>query len=167
MVYIYILKLEQNKYYIGKTNNPSYRIQNHDNGNGSFWTRKYKPINIEKIIPDCDDYDEDKYVIQYMDKYGISNVRGGSFSQFILPSTTVDIIKTMCKGATNKCFKCGETGHFIKECINDPEHVPLTIDTNTKKTIKKSNAKKSANNEKTNIFYSALIYTLECCGCLK
>ena len=79
MVYIYALKLEQNKYYIGKTNTPHFRIENHFNSNGSEWTKMYKPLSILEIKPNCDDYDEDKITRQYMDKYGVENVRGGSF----------------------------------------------------------------------------------------
>jgi len=79
MVYIYVLKLQENKYYVGKTNNPSVRIENHLNGNGSSWTKIYKPLKVVDMIPNCDDYDEDKYTQIYMDKYGIDNVRGGSF----------------------------------------------------------------------------------------
>jgi predicted GIY-YIG superfamily endonuclease len=56
MVYIYILQLEQGKYYIGKTSNPQFRIESHFNLNGSAWTRKYKPIKLIKLIPNCDDY---------------------------------------------------------------------------------------------------------------
>ena len=41
MVYIYVLKLEQEKYYIGKTNNPEFRINDHFNNIGSEWTKKY------------------------------------------------------------------------------------------------------------------------------
>ncbi len=42
MVYIYVLKLENNKYYIGKTDNPEIRLNSHFNFNGSEWTKKYK-----------------------------------------------------------------------------------------------------------------------------
>jgi hypothetical protein len=84
MVYIYVLKLENNKYYIGKTETPKFRIENHFSSNGSEWTKLYKPIKIIEIIPDCDNYDEDKYTKIYMDKYGINNVRGGSYVQIEL-----------------------------------------------------------------------------------
>ena len=45
MVHIYILQLENNKYYIGKTNNPSFRINDHFTGKGSAWTSIHKPIS--------------------------------------------------------------------------------------------------------------------------
>ena len=56
MIYIYILQLEQNKYYVGKTGNPQFRLNNHITGSGSAWTKKYKPIKLIKLIPNCDDY---------------------------------------------------------------------------------------------------------------
>ena len=34
MVYIYILQLQQNKYYVGKTVNPNFRLEQHFNSNG-------------------------------------------------------------------------------------------------------------------------------------
>jgi len=84
MVFIYILLLELNKYYIGKTNNPDIRLDSHFNSNGSEWTKIYKPIKVYEIIPNCDSYDEDKYTLKYLEKEGIDNVRGGSFSQIKL-----------------------------------------------------------------------------------
>ena len=54
MVFIYIIELENNKYYIGKTSNPDFRINQHFNGDGSMWTRKYKPIRLYSLIPNCD-----------------------------------------------------------------------------------------------------------------
>jgi GIY-YIG catalytic domain len=79
MVYIYVLQLEHGKYYVGKTTQPNVRLDAHSQGAGSTWTKMHKPIKLLRLIPDCDDYDEDKYTRFYMDKYGIENVRGGSF----------------------------------------------------------------------------------------
>ena len=116
MVYIYVLELEQNKYYVGKTNNVNFRIQDHINNNGSSWTKKYKPIRVVEIINNCDDYDEDKYTRIYMDKFGIDNVRGGSYVTINLDYNTINQLKKMSISTNNKCFNCGKAGHFVKSC---------------------------------------------------
>ena len=39
-MFIYILELEEGKYYVGKTEDPTYRIESHFASNGSAWTKK-------------------------------------------------------------------------------------------------------------------------------
>lgn len=114
---IYILKLDQNKYYIGKTKHIDWRLDSHFDGDGSEWTKTYKPIYIIQIIPDCDVYDEDKYTIKYMEKHGVDNVRGGTFCQMKLDKNDILTIQKMIRGANDKCYKCNQSGHFANECI--------------------------------------------------
>jgi hypothetical protein len=116
MVYIYVLKLEKNKYYIGKTDNPNIRLNAHFKCNGSEWTKKYNPLEIIEIIPDCDKYDEDKYTKIYMDKYGIDNVRGGSYVKLELDTDTIKFLQKESIATNDKCFNCGMNGHFSKDC---------------------------------------------------
>ena len=86
---IYVLRLKGGKYYVGKTDNIIKRYQQHLNGSGSSWTKKYKPISVEQIISNASPYDEDKYTLEYMGKYGISNVRGGVYVTEALDSNEI------------------------------------------------------------------------------
>lgn len=117
MTCVYVLKLISNKYYVGKTNNPNFRLEQHFNSNGSNWTKKYKPIKIIEIINNCDDFDEDKYTLKYMGKFGIQNVRGGSFCETILNKNNILTITKMLDSSTDKCYICGKKNHFAKDCI--------------------------------------------------
>ncbi len=129
MVFIYVLELVGGKYYVGKTNNPNMRVSNHFEMSGSAWTRKYKPERIFALIPDCDNFDEDKYTLKYMEKYGINNVRGGSFCEIILPKEQISVIAKMISSSTDKCFVCGQPGHFASTCPGDPKSkVPILPD---------------------------------------
>jgi len=138
MVYIYVLKLQENKYYVGKTNNPSFRIENHLSGDGSSWTTIYKPLKLVELVPNCDDYDEDKYTQKYMDKYGVNNVRGGSFVSIELSKEEKSIIEKKTNGSNDKCFKCGMKGHFVNKCLTTIEDMEEYNKLNDKLTRKKS-----------------------------
>jgi len=122
MVSIYILRLLNNKFYVGKSMNPCKRIKEHFKNNGSVWTKKYKPIETIKIISDCDHYDEDKYTKIYMEKYGINNVRGGSFTSINLKKEEIIFIEKAIITANDRCFKCGSKGHFINNCPHKKEY---------------------------------------------
>jgi len=122
MVYIYVLECQNKKFYIGKTFNPSFRLQDHFNINGSAWTKKHKPIKLHELKPDQDDEDEDKITIQYMKKHGINNVRGGSFCQIKLNDENSATLNRMIKGTSDKCYNCGGD-HFINVCPNKNKKV--------------------------------------------
>ena len=121
MVFIYILLLEQQKYYVGKTNNPIFRLKDHfheGSKNGAAWTRKYQPLEVEKIIPNCDNFDEDKINKMYMKQHGIDNVRGGSYVKISLDEMQTLLLEKEIFTAENSCFHCGQKGHFIATCPN-------------------------------------------------
>jgi len=113
---IYILELKNHKYYVGKTNDIEKRYLEHMSGNGSLWTQIYKPIKIEKVISNASIYDEDRYIKEYMYKYGIDNVRGGTYDTFELDVVTRNYIQKELWRANDCCTQCGINGHFVKDC---------------------------------------------------
>ena len=58
MEHIYILKLGDGKYYIGKTKNVEKRWTEHITGNGSGWTKRYKPMSLIKTVVSTSYFDE-------------------------------------------------------------------------------------------------------------
>ena len=53
-----------------------------------------------------------------MSKYGVDNVRGGSFCQTTLSRENINAIERMISSSNDCCHFCGEKGHFIGRCSN-------------------------------------------------
>ena len=75
--YIYILRLEEDNYFIDKSKHVENRLRDHIKGIVCPVTKKYKPIGI-KVIGDCYPDELDLYIKKYMLKYGIGKIRGGN-----------------------------------------------------------------------------------------
>jgi predicted GIY-YIG superfamily endonuclease len=113
---IYVLRLEGGRYYVGKSEDISKRYKQHLGGSGSAWTRKYKPLSLVKTIENVSSFEEDKVTKEYMSKYGIDKVRGGSYVEIDLSDFQTESIKTEIWGAKDLCTQCGRSGHFVKNC---------------------------------------------------
>lgn len=117
-MYIYILKLRSNKYYIGKSNNVYRRYKQHCMGKGSIWTTKYKPVKIIEKIKLNNNYEEEMYTLKYMNKFGIDNVRGGSFCKIKITDDEKKLINRLINSMYNRCYLCNKSGHFVNDCPN-------------------------------------------------
>ena len=106
---IYVLKLEDDKYYVGFSKNVKTRIDQHFSGKGSYWTKIHKPIKVIKIYHNKDKGDEAIKTLKLMIKYGVQHVRGGPWSTY---NTPIDIQRHL----EDTCFKCGSDKHFAKHC---------------------------------------------------
>ena len=115
---IYVLKLQGGKYYVGKSTDVIGRYQQHLIGKGSAWTNKYKPISLLECKSDVSPFEEDKVVKEYMSKYGIENVRGGTYTQVTLDAVQMEALNREMRGGTDACHECGKKGHFAKYCPN-------------------------------------------------
>jgi predicted GIY-YIG superfamily endonuclease len=116
--YVYVLKLEDDRYYVGRTSNFMQRMKEHFTYGGSEYTKKYKPIKIVEVFEEKDTYDERDKTLEYMQKYGYEKVRGYAWCREVLlkfPKT-----KNKNKKTINK----------EKYCYNDEGIKKLYVDEN-------------------------------------
>ena len=118
MAYLYSLQLQNGKYYVGKSDDPDARYLAHKKGNGSTWTNIHRPIKILEIRELKGEHDETNTTKDLMKKYGIDNVRGGSYTQVVLDSATKAVLEREILGNTDKCYICAQSGHFANKCPN-------------------------------------------------
>jgi predicted GIY-YIG superfamily endonuclease len=113
---LYVLELEDGKYYVGKTTDLPKRIKEHASGDGSEWTWMYRPVKVLEQRPLKDAHDETNTTKDLMKKYGVDNVRGGAYCQIELPASHKSVLETEIRAASDACFKCGKSGHFASSC---------------------------------------------------
>jgi hypothetical protein len=68
------------------------------------------------VRPAASKFDEETLTLEFMEKHGINNVRGGSYVQIELPKEQVQEIERKLASVNNACFKCGQQGHTVAEC---------------------------------------------------
>lgn len=113
---LYVLQLEDGKYYVGKSNNVPNRYKQHKDGLGSAWTKKYRPVKILEVRSLKDEHDENNTTKDYMKRFGIENVRGGAYCQVDLLDSTIEHLELELNSSSDKCYTCGKPGHFARYC---------------------------------------------------
>ena len=87
IIYIYVLLLEGDRYYVGKSRWPDWRLWQHTHGKGAQWTRLHPTVKRVYRYPYyvVTEYDEDRLedrvTIETMKRHGWQNVRGGSWCE--------------------------------------------------------------------------------------
>ena len=74
--YIYVLKLIEDRYYVGRTGNILRRIEEHFTNNGAVYTKAYKPKKVIEVEEEKSSDDERLKTLEIMEKYGWEKVRG-------------------------------------------------------------------------------------------
>lgn len=99
--YIYVLRLVDDRYYIGRTGNILRRIEEHFTGVGSIYTMKYKPIKVIEVTEELSNQDERNKTLEVMSKYGWEKVRGACWC-----SLEINKPKEKYNDVYNKNNKC-------------------------------------------------------------
>jgi hypothetical protein len=115
MEWIYVLQLENGKYFIDCTDTVQYDIYMHIKGHAAVRTKKHKFVKVTHVFRGHR-IDLFKYILLFMDMYGMQAVRGGCF---LLENMTAENENTICNILSFKdysCFFCGLTTHLVNVC---------------------------------------------------
>ena len=122
MVAIYVLRLEQNKFYVGMSKRNIERIWEHIEGKGAAWTKKYPPCEGHEILyfeEGLNPSDENRKTIEMMKQFGIHNVRGGDYCRVKLPQIEVARLRKRINSLKVKSVKKSRresSGGFCIRC---------------------------------------------------
>ena len=79
---VYVLELEDLKFYIGSAKHLGKNLANQFIGKGIDWTRQFKPIRVRElhVVPDNENYLDlkERRRIEYKAQFGRDNVKGGN-----------------------------------------------------------------------------------------
>ena len=107
MEYIYVLKCQKDKYYIGKTYNVQIEYNQHLDGSYCDFTKEFKPCDIETIFELTEQINLEIVIAKYINKYNKKNI----FFQEI----DVKNIKKLLKIINIDCI-CGSKDHWLDSC---------------------------------------------------
>eukprot|EP00871_Galdieria_phlegrea_P005596 jgi/Galph1/6037/GphlegSOOS_G4684.1 len=114
--YVYILRLENNKWYIGSSSNLEERLHQHCTGQGSSWTATYQPLELFDCVLQRDGWHEENLTKEYMIRYGIENVRGGPYTSCTFTEEEKEAIQRCLDSYEQRCYICGSSSHFAYGC---------------------------------------------------
>jgi len=93
----YVLKLENGKYYVGISENLNKRIGQHMASQGSKWTREHHPIGLigVQMLSSYDKEWEKATTFQMMLRFGWENVRGASWCRVEMKNVPKGLFKSI------------------------------------------------------------------------
>lgn len=106
MEFIYSLKCQKDKFYIGQTYNVQIEYNEHLDGTFCDITKEFKPFDIDAIFEVSSTIPIELVISKYINKYGSKNI-------YFLDNINKTMIKDYKK---NKQLCICEKPHFLSEC---------------------------------------------------
>jgi predicted GIY-YIG superfamily endonuclease len=127
---VYALRLQSDKYYIGKSADIDHRTTIHFNGKGSAFTKLYNPIGLIEVYNDVPHSFENELTKKFMRKYGINNVRGGAYCEPLLSLEKIRFIQQEFWAEDDLCIRCGRDSHWVSNCYAKTDVYGDLLETN-------------------------------------
>ena len=113
----YALRLENDKYYVGESDNLNFTLCEHMRGEKSPWTKTCHFLSVDKVfIKSGEETELNTVVRNYMIKYGVDNVRGGIYEGERLPVEVLEALKLEIP-PPKICTRCGRNSHNTDDCF--------------------------------------------------
>jgi hypothetical protein len=90
---IFVLKLAQDKYYVGSTTKPASTFKYLFSNPSEKWIKTYPPLYVCECIKSDDINCEKNMLITYMRKYGPTNVWSKNCDSFLVEEESLRYIK--------------------------------------------------------------------------
>ena len=115
--HIYLMELQNGKYYVGKTKNFERRMDQHQTKFGAAFTKLHGPSKLSTSlmqVQTCSAGEETKNTLKYMISHGINNVRGAEYCQ--IEEFKLEDCKRMSYAA---CHHLGTNPEEIEQIFRD------------------------------------------------
>ena len=119
---VYVLRLEDSTYYVGKSTDIEARILQHKSGNGASFTASLGETAVSVAlmtrgsIEDLEAWERAE-TLERMYKHGIRNVRGWMFVTPVLSTEQQELAFQQICARKELCSICGRHTHFAAQCF--------------------------------------------------
>ena len=114
---VYVLELDDGRYYVGKSHRVEERLRQHAEGAGAACAKGYLR-RVPPLTPRADDFEawERAETLARMRRHGIGRVRGWMYTAPELGDAMREHAYQQVCERFDLCLRCGREGHFVTDC---------------------------------------------------
>ena len=118
---VYVLELDDGRYYVGKSHCVAGRLRQHAEGAGAACAKGYRR-RVPPLTPRADDFEawERAETLARMRRHGVGRVRGWMYTAPEMSEAQRDHAYQQVCERFDLCRRCGREGHFAADCGAGP-----------------------------------------------